>query len=168
MSIFGDGALEPSMRREEVAQLELDRQVELPRCARFSWRAHAADARQEIDLFVCCHRQGDPSCTYLETMAAGVPDRRISNEAFAGLTDWARSDVSSPLGDVKSLADEIARLARDREALTRRAATSALASRANTPSSASNAGIDHLRGVASQGPRTMGAPWRDLVGLAGA
>ena len=29
--------------------------------------------QNEIDLFVCPHVQGDPSCTYLETMACGVP-----------------------------------------------------------------------------------------------
>ncbi len=32
---------------------------------------------RNIDLFVCCHRQGDPSCTYLETMACGTPHRRL-------------------------------------------------------------------------------------------
>ncbi len=41
--------------------------------------------RERIDLFVCPHLQGDPSCTYLETMSAGVPIVGYDNEAFRGL-----------------------------------------------------------------------------------
>jgi glycosyltransferase involved in cell wall biosynthesis len=68
--------------------------------------------RDEVDLFVCCHRQGDPSCTYLETFACGVPIAGYANEAFSGLLERVCAGVSVPIGDVHGLADAIARLAR--------------------------------------------------------
>lgn len=45
--------------------------------------------RDEVDLFVCCHRQSDPSCTYLETLGCGVPIVGYSNRALAGILDLA-------------------------------------------------------------------------------
>lgn len=43
----------------------------------------------EADLFVCPHVQGDPSCTYVETMSAGVPIIGYANEALRGLVEFA-------------------------------------------------------------------------------
>lgn len=163
MSIFGGGTLEPSMRRE-IARLELDRQVKLEGVVDFH-RELMPRIRDEIDLFVCCHRQGDPSCTYLETMAAGVPIAGYANEAFAGLTRLGPFGWSTPLGDVSSLADEIARLARDREALARGATSALRFAREHTFEGTFKRRIDHLREVASQGPRAIRAPWRNLVAL---
>jgi len=40
--------------------------------------------KQNIDLFVSCHPQGDHSCTYIETISAGVPIVGYANEAFLG------------------------------------------------------------------------------------
>jgi glycosyltransferase involved in cell wall biosynthesis len=97
--------------------------------------------------------------------AAGVPIVGYANEAFAGLTRLGPFGWSTPLGDVSSLADEIARLARDREALAR-AATSALRfAREHTFESTFKRRIDHLSEVASQGPRAIRAPWRNIVAL---
>ncbi len=63
-----------------------------------------------VDLYVVCHRQSDPSCTYLETYACGVPIAGYANQAHQGILD--RSDVgwSVPLNDVEGLAELIARL----------------------------------------------------------
>jgi colanic acid/amylovoran biosynthesis glycosyltransferase len=41
--------------------------------------------KHKMDLFLCCHLTGDPSCTYLETMSCGVPIIGYANEAFQGL-----------------------------------------------------------------------------------
>jgi colanic acid/amylovoran biosynthesis glycosyltransferase len=67
----------------------------------------------EIDLFVCCHRQGDPSCTYLETMGSGVPIAGYANEAFAGLLRRVDVGWQVPIDDAGALADAVARLAHD-------------------------------------------------------
>ncbi len=53
-------------------------------------------AKSSVDLFVCCHPQGDPSCTYLETMSCGVPIVGYANEAFEGLVRHSRADGLLP------------------------------------------------------------------------
>ena len=72
----------------------------------------------EIDLFVCCHRQGDPSCTYLETYSCGVPIVGYANEAFSGLavmSDVGGASWVTPMADPISLAHKIADLHTKRE-----------------------------------------------------
>lgn len=64
-----------------------------------------------IDLFVCCHRQGDPSCTYLETMSCGVPIIGYANEAFEGLVAHTQIGWVTPMNKPKLLANKIAELA---------------------------------------------------------
>jgi hypothetical protein len=61
---------------------------------------------------VCCHRQGDPSCTYLETFACGVPIAGYANEAFLGLLARANVGESVAIDDVTGLASLIERIAR--------------------------------------------------------
>jgi colanic acid/amylovoran biosynthesis glycosyltransferase len=73
--------------------------------------------RSSVDLFVCCHPQGDPSCTYLETMACGVPIAGFANEAFVGLVEVARAGWLSPLNQPIALARKIAKLNANRSTL---------------------------------------------------
>lgn len=72
---------------------------------------------EQVDLFVCCHRQGDPSCTYLETMACGVPVVGYANEALAGLVGHSGVGWTTPMDDPSALAGRIAELNRNRPAL---------------------------------------------------
>jgi glycosyltransferase involved in cell wall biosynthesis len=69
--------------------------------------------RDAVDLFVCCHRQGDPSCTYLETLACGVPIVGYGNEAFEGLMRHCPAGESVPMNDWTAMASVIEKLARD-------------------------------------------------------
>ncbi|MFT3925070.1 MAG: glycosyltransferase [Myxococcales bacterium] len=69
--------------------------------------------RREVDLFVVCHRQGDPSCTYLETLAAGVPLIGYENEALAGLLKLADVGFGVPLNQPERLAQRIIELSRE-------------------------------------------------------
>jgi glycosyltransferase involved in cell wall biosynthesis len=77
---------------------------------------------QTVDLFVCCHPQGDPSCTYIETFACGVPIVGFANEAFAGLYCVARAGWQVPIGDARGLARIVARLAKQPDRLFEAAA----------------------------------------------
>jgi colanic acid/amylovoran biosynthesis glycosyltransferase len=63
--------------------------------------------REQADIFICPHPQGDPSCTYLETMAAGVPIVGYGNEALEGLVQLAGSGVTVPIHDAAALADAV-------------------------------------------------------------
>jgi glycosyltransferase involved in cell wall biosynthesis len=78
-----------------------------------------------FDLFVCCHIQNDPSCTYLESMGAGLPIVGYANRMWARLSAKSGVGYSSPLGDISRVADDVARLGKESEhlfAMSRRAA----------------------------------------------
>ena len=75
----------------------------------------------ETDIFVCCHRQGDPSCTYLETMACGVPIVGYANDAWEQLSHHSNSGWVTKLGDPEMLAYKIASLNREPETIAREA-----------------------------------------------
>jgi glycosyltransferase involved in cell wall biosynthesis len=73
--------------------------------------------KEWADVFVCPHRQGDPSCTYLETLGCGVPIVGYANEAFAGLVQHSQAGWLVPLDQPRRLASTIAELAADRAAI---------------------------------------------------
>lgn len=115
MDIYGDGPLAPGIA-EDIRQHGLGNEVVLGGVLDFESELMPR-ILSEIDLFVCCHRQGDPSCTYLETLGCGVPIVGYDNEAFAGLLRHCDGGRSVPMDDWKALAAEIARLAVDGEKL---------------------------------------------------
>ena len=114
--ICGGGTLEARMR-DDIARFGLGDCTRLRGVLDFERELLPLISR-EVDLFVCCHRQGDPSCTYLETYSCGVPIVGYDNEAFAGLA--ALSSVGgpgwvTPMDDPITLARRIADLANRRE-----------------------------------------------------
>jgi glycosyltransferase involved in cell wall biosynthesis len=62
---------------------------------------------READVFVSCHAQGDPSCTYLETLACGVPIVGYANEMWTELCRESQAgvvvDPPHPAGAVREL-----------------------------------------------------------------
>ncbi len=66
--------------------------------------------KQQVDLFVCCHPQSDPSCTYLETMACGLPIAGFANDALRGIVQLSGAGWPAPIGDVGRLASIIEEL----------------------------------------------------------
>jgi colanic acid/amylovoran biosynthesis glycosyltransferase len=108
LDIFGEGALRPVMEKR-IREYNLSLQVRLRGVVDYS-TALLPYIRNNVDLFVCCHRQGDPSCTYLETFACGVPIVGYANEALSGLTRNSPLGWTTPLNQPEILAREIARL----------------------------------------------------------
>jgi glycosyltransferase involved in cell wall biosynthesis len=117
MSICGDGELK-SVIGQQVRQAGLGDSVELRGVLDFS-RDLLPFLKREADVFVCCHRQGDPSCTYLETFACGVPIVGYDNEALATLLAEARAGQHVRNNRSDALAELIGELDRDRERLCR-------------------------------------------------
>lgn len=117
MSIFGAGELEPSIRAA-LARDDLAGLVQLKGVAQFK-KELLPYLQENVDLFVCPHRQGDPSCTYLETLACGVPIAGYANEAWGLLLSTADVGRSAPLDNLKSLSRAVASLHRDRDTLAR-------------------------------------------------
>jgi colanic acid/amylovoran biosynthesis glycosyltransferase len=115
MAICGEGEYLPQLRTE-IAKAGLADCVTLKGTLDFKTQLVPFVAK-ESDLFVCCHRQGDPSCTYLETMACGVPIVGYANEAFDGLARVAGTGSITAVGQPIKLAERIAAFERDRASL---------------------------------------------------
>ncbi len=115
MDICGDGPLRNSVERS-VRKNNLGSHIQMHGTLEFE-RELLPFVRNHTDLFVCCHRQGDPSCTYLETFACGVPIVGYDNEAFSGLVRASNVGWTTQLDKPKLLAKEIARLASSRDEL---------------------------------------------------
>lgn len=113
LDIYGDGPLVPDMKAAIQAH-QLEGIVRLGGVLDFASELMPM-VRDQVDLFVCCHRQGDPSCTYLETMACGVPIVGYANEAFEGLMQHCSAGVSVPMNDFVAMAATIDRLCRNPE-----------------------------------------------------
>jgi colanic acid/amylovoran biosynthesis glycosyltransferase len=103
----------------------------------------------EADLFVCCHRQGDPSCTYLETMACGVPIVGYGNEALDGLARVSGTGWATPIGQPLRLAERIAALDKDRAALESAAHRALAFAQDHTFERTFGRRVDHLHEVAA-------------------
>jgi colanic acid/amylovoran biosynthesis glycosyltransferase len=126
LDICGGGVLENGIRAE-VARRGLQEQVRMRGTLDFASELMPFVTSQ-TDLFVCCHTQGDPSCTYLETMACGVPIAGFGNSAWSGMVDRSGAGWSIPHRDPERLADLVATLAARRaEIVTRSRAARAFA-----------------------------------------
>jgi glycosyltransferase involved in cell wall biosynthesis len=115
LRVCGAGALEAGLRRELAAR-KLEGLVRLMGTLDFELALQPM-TREWADLFICPHVQGDPSCTYLETLACGVPIAGYANEAWRGLLALGNVGVASRVGARAELAAQVARLADDRARL---------------------------------------------------
>ncbi len=73
--------------------------------------------RNEADLFLACHRQSDPSCTYLEAMGCGVAIVGYANRMWARLAQESGAGPVVPLGKPEAMAEAVAALDADRKRL---------------------------------------------------
>lgn len=66
-----------------------------------------------FDLFVCCHVQSDPSCTYVESFGAGLPIVGYANRMWRHLQHDAGCGAQARIGDVNELVAAIRRYVHD-------------------------------------------------------
>ncbi len=99
--------------------------------------------KEQIDLFVCCHRQGDPSCTYAETLGCGVPMIGFANESLAALVAENAIGWTVPMGSISALAERIAALAANREDICAKSAAALQFAENNHVESVFDRRIDH-------------------------
>jgi hypothetical protein len=71
---------------------------------------------REFDIFVCCHIQSDPSCTYLESFGAGLPIAGYANRMWKRLSEVSGCGLASPIGRPAAVADSIANMLADASA----------------------------------------------------
>jgi glycosyltransferase involved in cell wall biosynthesis len=115
LTICGDGELKNAMLRA-IESDRLHHQVKLQGVLDFETQL-LPYVRSSVDLFLCCHPQGDPACTYLETMSCGVPIAGYENEAFAGVVQSSGSGWLSPLNRPGALASMVADIYRSPDSI---------------------------------------------------
>jgi glycosyltransferase involved in cell wall biosynthesis len=114
LDFYGTGALEPRMRalaEGSAARGKLTIHGAIP------YKPDLVQVTRDADLFMSCHVQGDPSCTYVETLACGVPIVGYANEMWSVLCRESGAGRAVPLGDHRALAAAAAALLADPAAL---------------------------------------------------
>jgi colanic acid/amylovoran biosynthesis glycosyltransferase len=110
--------------------------------------------RREADVFLGCHRQSDPSCTYLEAMGCGVAVASYDNRMWSRLNGEAKAGWGAPLGNAEALADQIADLAKDPAEITRRSRNGCAFSQAHAFHPEFRRRMEHLARIAGVKLRT--------------
>jgi glycosyltransferase involved in cell wall biosynthesis len=142
-TICGGGPLEHQIRND-IDRLGLGNCVKLTGILDFKTKLTPLTKRQ-ADLFVCCHRQGDPSSTYLEVMSCGVPIAGYGNEAFMGIIRHSDVGWTAPMNQPQRVARKIAELNADRTALAKAAYKSLEFARRHTFERTFRTRIEHLK-----------------------
>lgn len=119
LDIFGTGSLEAEVSNQ-IKSLPDPSRVRMHGAVDFETRL-VPFTRQHADVFLGCHRQADPSCTYIEAMGCGVAVASYDNRMWQRLNGESQAGWGAALGDVSGLADQIARVARDRAAIVQAA-----------------------------------------------
>lgn len=119
LDIFGTGSLEGEIASTR-ARLPDPGRVTLHGAVDFD-TVLVPFTRTEADIFLGCHRQSDPSCTYIEAMGCGVAVASYDNRMWAGLNAKAKAGWEVPLGQPLALANRIADLARTPQDVSRAA-----------------------------------------------
>ena len=148
LDIYGDGVLRPAMQ-QAIAAEGLGDQVVLHGKVPFD-AVLVPLMKERVDLFLCCHRQDDPSCTYLETLSCGVPIVGYDNAAFAGVLALGDVGIAVAMDDPAAAARAIAVLADDRGRLAAMADAAAAVGRDHSFERTFAARIDHLKAIAGR------------------
>jgi glycosyltransferase involved in cell wall biosynthesis len=143
LSICGDGELRQAMTHEIEAK-HLAQNVSMEGVLDFRSEL-VGFVKSEIDLFICCHPQGDPSCTYLETMSCGVPIAGYANEAFSGIVQSSGVGWLAPVNQPEQLARVILEIQKSPESLREKSFDALAFAREHTFHQTVARRIDHLR-----------------------
>lgn len=114
MHCYGQGSQRAEMERLAAStarpeRIQIHASIPYPELVRVS---------RTFDVFVCCHIQNDPSCTYIESFGSGLPIVGYGNRMWLGLAKHSGGGYVAPLGHPAKVADAIQHLAADQAALT--------------------------------------------------
>jgi glycosyltransferase involved in cell wall biosynthesis len=143
--ICGDGDLQNSMQ-QQIQERGLENCVQMLGVLQFNTQL-VPFVKSNIDLFLCCHRQGDPSCTYLETMSCGVPLIGYDNEAFAGLVEKSQVGWLVEMDRPEQMAKQIFTLNSQRQKLIEAAFRSLAFAELHTFEATFQTRIAHLKSL---------------------
>ena len=107
LDIYGTGPLKEQMAylvRDSMTDDKITIHDPIP------FRPDLQRITKQADLFVCCHVQGDPSCSYLESFACGVPIVGYANEMWSPLCRESGAGEVVRKGNYRALAKAAIRL----------------------------------------------------------
>lgn len=104
MHCYGQGSLRSKM--EHIAaghpRISIHDAIQYP---------ELVECSRSFDLFVCCHIQSDPSCTYLESFGSGLPIVGYGNRMWRRLNEESGVGFSAPLWRPQAVAEHVEMLA---------------------------------------------------------
>lgn len=118
LDIFGDGPCAAEIKKR-IDEYGLSGRVVLRGVVDFE-RELMPFLCDGVDVMILPHPQGDPACTYLETLSAGVPIIGASNEAWRGIVRVAGGEgrhIGEVGRGVRGIVRAVERLNRDRRRL---------------------------------------------------
>lgn len=145
MTIYGTGELSGEMK-QFISQHKLEGEVTMPGAVDFHQQL-LPDLKEKVDLFVCLHRQSDPSCTYLETLSCGVPIVGYLNRAFEGIVDLEDVGWGAQLDDLNTVASIIQRLDGNREEIAAKSRTAIRFASQHDVETTFRKRVDHLLSI---------------------
>lgn len=74
--------------------------------------------RQDADIFVSFHRQGDPSCSYIEAMGCGLAIIGTNNEMWGPMAAETDAGWTIPMGKPDEIAGLMQRLSANRQLIS--------------------------------------------------
>lgn len=147
LDIFGAGSLRQEIAAA-IASAGLGTQVRLHDPVDFATEL-VPFSRTQADLFLSCHRQSDPSCTYLESMGCGVPVIGYRNGMWGRMAQETGAGWALPIGQTKALAARISQLARTPEEVISASETGLKFAKAHDFQTEFSKRMDHLAQVAA-------------------
>jgi colanic acid/amylovoran biosynthesis glycosyltransferase len=142
MTIYGTGELEKEMTNF-IQKNQLENQVAMRGAVDFH-NDLIPELKNNIDLFICLHRQSDPSCTYLETLSCGVPIVGYNNKAFTGLLELADIGWGAKLNNLDEIKRIIIQLDKNRSNISEKSRNSILFTRPHDFETTFNKRVKHL------------------------
>lgn len=109
LAMYGSGELESVLRREAPGNVDFLGFREFDP----EWKE---EVRRGVDLMVLPHMQGDPSCTYFESLGSGAPVVGYHNDTLAPLVQQWGVGTAVDRGDVEGLAAAVVAIASDPDA----------------------------------------------------
>ena len=106
---YGQGALEPEMQAL-AAQANGKGRIVIHAAVPYP---ELVELARTFDIFVCCHIQADPSCTYVESFGAGLPIVGYDNRMWKRLCRESGVGFCSRIGHPALVAKDVQRLASD-------------------------------------------------------
>ena len=146
LDIFGAGILQDEIK-EDIRRHNLQDTVHMKGAVDFETEL-IPYLRQNSDIFLCCHGQSDPSCTYLENMGCGLAVMGYSNQMWSALCKESQAGWATQSGNLEQIATELSRVEKDRPGIVRRSRKAVEFARQHDFLTESKKRIEHLVGIA--------------------